>query len=271
MEYNFRTIEQKWQKYWLENKIYSVNNNPNLPKYYVLDMFPYPSGSGLHVGHPLGYIASDIISRYKRAKGFNVLHPMGFDSFGLPAEQYAIKTGQHPKITTDKNIIRFKDQLNKLGLSYDWDREIKTSDSEYYKWTQWIFLKLYNSYFDKKENKAKNISELKIPDSLTNTEKNRFIDSKRLAYVDTIDVNWCEELGTVLANEEVVGGLSERGGFPVVRRPMKQWVMRITEYADRLIEDLDKLDWPDSIKSSQKNLIGKSTGAEIAFQIDVQL
>ena len=268
MEYNFRTIEQKWQKYWLENKVYSVNNNSNLPKYYVLDMFPYPSGSGLHVGHPLGYIASDIISRYKRAKGFNVLHPMGFDSFGLPAEQYAIKTGQHPKITTDKNIIRFKDQLNKLGLSYDWDREIKTSDSEYYKWTQWIFLKLYNSYFDKKENKAKNISELTIPDSLTNTEKNRFIDSKRLAYVDTIDVNWCEELGTVLANEEVVGGLSERGGFPVVRRPMKQWVMRITEYADRLIEDLDKLDWPDSIKSSQKNWIGKSTGAEIAFQID---
>ena len=268
MEYNFRTIEQKWQKYWLENKIYSVNNNSNLPKYYVLDMFPYPSGSGLHVGHPLGYIASDIISRYKRAKGFNVLHPMGFDSFGLPAEQYAIKTGQHPKITTDKNIIRFKDQLNKLGLSYDWDREIKTSDSKYYKWTQWIFLKLYNSYFDKKENKAKNISELTIPDSLTNTEKNRFIDSKRLAYVDTIDVNWCEELGTVLANEEVVGGLSERGGFPVVRRPMKQWVMRITEYADRLIEDLDNLDWPDSIKASQKNWIGKSTGAEITFQID---
>ena len=268
MEYNFRTIEQKWQKYWLENKIYSVNNNSNLPKYYVLDMFPYPSGSGLHVGHPLGYIASDIISRYKRAKGFNVLHPMGFDSFGLPAEQYAIKTGQHPKITTDKNIIRFKDQLNKLGLSYDWDREIKTSDSEYYKWTQWIFLKLYNSFFDKKENKAKSISELTIPDSLTNAEKNRFIDSKRLAYVDTIDVNWCEELGTVLANEEVVGGLSERGGFPVVRRPMKQWVMRITEYADRLIEDLDNLDWPDSIKASQKNWIGKSTGAEIAFQID---
>ena len=268
MEYNFRTIEQKWQKYWLENKIYSVDNNSDLPKYYVLDMFPYPSGSGLHVGHPLGYIASDIISRYKRAKGFNVLHPMGFDSFGLPAEQYAIKTGQHPKITTDKNIIRFKDQLNKLGLSYDWDREIKTSDSEYYKWTQWIFLKLYNSYFDKKENKAKNISELTIPDSLTNTEKNRFIDSKRLAYVDIIDVNWCEELGTVLANEEVVGGLSERGGFPVVRRPMKQWVMRITEYADRLIEDLDSLDWPDSIKASQKNWIGKSTGAEITFQID---
>ena len=268
MEYNFRTIEQKWQKYWLDNKVYSVNNNSNLPKYYVLDMFPYPSGSGLHVGHPLGYIASDIISRYKRAKGFNVLHPMGFDSFGLPAEQYAIKTGQHPKVTTDKNIIRFKDQLNKLGLSYDWDREIKTSDSEYYKWTQWIFLKLYNSYFDKKENKAKNISELRIPDSLTDTEKNRFIDSKRLAYVDTIDVNWCEELGTVLANEEVVGGLSERGGFPVVRRPMKQWVMRITEYADRLIEDLDGLDWPDSIKASQKNWIGKSIGAQITFQID---
>ena len=231
-------------------------------------MFPYPSGSGLHVGHPLGYIASDIISRYKRAKGFNVLHPMGFDSFGLPAEQYAIKTGQHPKVTTENNIIRFKEQLNKLGLSYDWDREIKTSDSNYYKWTQWIFLKLYNSYFDNTEKKAKKISELHIPEGLSNYEKTSYIDSRRLAYVDTIDVNWCEELGTVLANEEVIGGLSERGGFPVVRKPMKQWMMRITDYADRLIEGLDELDWPDSIKSSQKNWIGKSSGAEISFKIN---
>ena len=268
MEYNFRSIEDKWQKYWIENKIYSTKNISDLPKYYVLDMFPYPSGSGLHVGHPLGYIASDIISRYKRAKGFNVLHPMGFDSFGLPAEQYAIKTGQHPKVTTENNIIRFKEQLNKLGLSYDWDREIKTSDSNYYKWTQWIFLKLYNSYFDNTEKKAKKISELHIPEGLSNYEKTSYIDSRRLAYIDTIDVNWCEELGTVLANEEVIGGLSERGGFPVVRKPMKQWMMRITDYADRLIEGLDELDWPDSIKSSQKNWIGKSSGAEISFKIN---
>ena len=268
MEYNFSSIEEKWQKYWREKKVYSASNNSDLPKYYVLDMFPYPSGSGLHVGHPLGYIASDIISRYKRSKGFNVLHPMGFDSFGLPAEQYAIKTGQHPKITTENNIIRFKEQLDKLGLSYDWDREIKTSDSSYYKWTQWIFLKLYNSYFDKEKNKAVNISELKIPDGLNSEEKNNFIDDKRLAYIDTIDVNWCEDLGTVLANEEVIGGLSERGGFPVIRKPMKQWVMRITEYADRLLEDLEDLDWPESIKSSQKNWIGKSEGAEISFKVD---
>ena len=268
MEYDFLRIEKKWQKYWLENKTFKADNNSEKPKYYVLDMFPYPSGSGLHVGHPLGYIASDIISRYKRTKGFNVLHPMGFDSFGLPAEQYAIKTGQHPKITTENNIVRFKEQLNKLGLSYDWDREIKTSDSSYYKWTQWIFLKLYNSYFDKEKNKAVNIDDLKIPKGLENDQINKFIDSKRLAYIDTIDVNWCEELGTVLANEEVIGGLSERGGYPVIRKPMKQWVMRITDYADRLLEDLEDLDWPESIKSSQRNWIGKSEGAEISFQVD---
>ncbi|MBF27306.1 MAG: leucine--tRNA ligase [Flammeovirgaceae bacterium] len=268
MEYNFRSIEKKWQKYWREKQIYNTKNKSNLPKYYVLDMFPYPSGSGLHVGHPLGYIASDIISRYKRSKGFNVLHPMGFDSFGLPAEQYAIKTGHHPKITTEKNITRFKEQLNRLGLSYDWSREIKTSDSSYYKWTQWIFLKLYNSYFDKEKNKAFDISKLNIPEILSDKEKIKFIDDRRLAYIDEIDVNWCEELGTVLANEEVIGGLSERGGHPVVRRPMKQWVMRITDYADRLIDDLDELDWPESIKTSQRNWIGRSYGAEIIFQID---
>mgnify|MGYP002016825859 FL=1 len=268
MEYNFRSIEEKWQKYWREKKIYKANNKSDLPKYYVLDMFPYPSGSGLHVGHPLGYIASDIISRYKRSKGFNVLHPMGFDSFGLPAEQYAIKTGQHPKITTENNIVRFKEQLYRLGLSYDWSREIKTSDSSYYKWTQWIFLKLYNSYFDKEKNKAVNISQLNIPETLSEKEKIKFRDNKRLAYIDTIDVNWCEELGTVLANEEVIGGLSERGGYPVIRRPMKQWVMRITDYADRLLDDLDNLDWPESIKASQRNWIGKSSGAQISFKVD---
>ena len=209
MSYNFLEIEKKWQNYWLENKVFKASNNSQKPKYYVLDMFPYPSGTGLHVGHPLGYIASDIISRFKRNKGFNVLHPMGFDSFGLPAEQYAVKTGQHPKTTTEKNIVRFKDQLDNLGLSFDWDREIKTSDSNYYKWTQWIFLKLYNSYYDKKLNKAQPIEKLKIPSNISQEKMDEFIDSKRLAYVDVIDVNWCEELGTVLANEEVIGGLSE--------------------------------------------------------------
>ena len=228
MSYNFNEIEKKWQKFWAENKVFKAHNDSALPKYYVLDMFPYPSGSGLHVGHPLGYIASDIISRYKRNKGFNVLHPMGFDSFGLPAEQYAVKTGQHPKKTTEKNIVRFKEQLDNLGLSFDWDREIKTSDSRYYKWTQWIFLKLYNSFYDKKQNKAVPISQLKIPEEYSDN-KELYIDSKRLAYVDVIDVNWCEELGTVLANEEVIGGLSERGGFPVIKKPMKQWMMRITD------------------------------------------
>ena len=233
-----------------------------------MDMFPYPSGSGLHVGHPLGYIASDIISRFKKLKGYNVLHPMGFDSFGLPAEQYAIKTGKHPKETTENNISKFKEQLNQLGLSFDWDREVRTSDSKYYKWTQWIFLKLYNSYFDYKNNRAETIEKLELPQGLSANEKTEYIDSKRLAYIDEIDVNWCEELGTVLSNEEVIGGVSERGGFPVIRRPMRQWVMRITDFSERLLEDLDTLDWPDSIKLSQKNWIGKSTGAEISFPID---
>jgi len=268
MEYNFLEIEKKWQEHWLNNKTYKSEIKNDKEKYYVMDMFPYPSGSGLHVGHPLGYIASDIISRYKKLKGFNVLHPMGFDSFGLPAEQYAIKTGQHPKITTESNILKFKEQLNKLGLSFDWDREVRTSDSEYYKWTQWIFLKLYNSYFDKSKNKAEPIENLRIPKNLKNEEKIDFIDSKRLAYIDKIDVNWCEELGTVLSNEEVIGGLSERGGFPVIRKPMRQWVMRITKFSERLLEDLDKLDWPDSIKTSQKNWIGKSEGAEISFDVN---
>ena len=268
MSYNFREIEKKWQNYWLKNKVFKASENSQNPKYYVLDMFPYPSGTGLHVGHPLGYIASDIVSRFKRNKGFNVLHPMGFDSFGLPAEQYAIKTGQHPKTTTEKNIARFKDQLDKLGLSFDWDREIKTSDSNYYKWTQWIFLKLYNSFYDEKLNKAQPIKTLKIPSNISTERMDEYIDSKRLAYVDVVDVNWCEELGTVLANEEVIGGLSERGGFPVIKKPMKQWVMRITDYAERLLDDLDELDWPESIKLSQKNWIGKSEGAQIKFEVD---
>ena len=266
MSYNFSKIENKWQKIWQKEKTYKSSLN-NKRKYYILDMFPYPSGSGLHVGHPLGYIASDIIARFKRNKGFNVLHPMGFDSFGLPAEQYAIKTGQHPKETTDNNIIRFKKQLNSLGLSFDWDREIKTSDSNYYKWTQWIFLKLYNSFFDEKEQIAKPIDKLSIPDNLSEKEKIEYINNHRLTYIDEIDVNWCEELGTVLSNEEVIGGLSERGGFPVIKKPMKQWVMRITSYSNRLLEDLDNLNWPDSIKLSQKNWIGKSEGAEIYFKI----
>ena len=267
MQYSFSKIEYKWQKFWLKNKTYKTTIN-NKPKYYIMDMFPYPSGSGLHVGHPLGYIASDIISRYKKLKGFNVLHPMGFDSFGLPAEQYAIKTGKHPKETTKKNINIFKKQLNTIGLSFDWDREVRTSDSKYYKWTQWIFLKLYNSYFDKEKNKALPIEKLTIPKSLSLKQKNDFIDSKRLAYIDEINVNWCEELGTVLSNEEVIGGLSERGGFPVVKKPMKQWVMRITKYSERLLNDLKNLDWPESIKTSQKNWIGKSEGAEISFKVD---
>ena len=267
MQYSFSKIEYKWQKFWLKNKTYKTTIN-NKPKYYIMDMFPYPSGSGLHVGHPLGYIASDIISRYKKLKGFNVLHPMGFDSFGLPAEQYAIKTGKHPKETTKKNIDIFKKQLNTIGLSFDWDREVRTSDSKYYKWTQWIFLKLYNSYFDKEKNKALPIEKLTIPKSLSLKQKNDFIDSKRLAYIDEINVNWCEELGTVLSNEEVIGGLSERGGFPVVKKPMKQWVMRITKYSERLLNDLKNLDWPESIKTSQKNWIGKSEGAEISFKVD---
>jgi len=266
MSYNFSRIEDKWQKIWQKEKTYKSSLN-NKPKYYILDMFPYPSGSGLHVGHPLGYIASDIIARFKRNKGFNVLHPMGFDSFGLPAEQYAIKTGKHPKKITNKNIIRFKEQLGSLGLSFDWDREIKTSDSNYYKWTQWIFLKLYNSFFDEKNQIAKPIHKLKIPKNLSEKEKVKYIDNHRLTYIDEIDVNWCEELGTVLSNEEVIGGLSERGGFPVIKKPMKQWVMRITAYSNRLLEDLDNLDWPDSIKLSQKNWIGKSEGAEIFFKV----
>lgn len=232
--YSPEKIETKWQQYWHENKTFKTPEDHDKPKYYVLDMFPYPSGSGLHVGHPEGYTATDILARYKRMKGFNVLHPIGWDAFGLPAEQYAVKTGTHPRDTTQKNINRFREQLQSLGFSYDWDREVNTTDPDYYKWTQWIFLKLYE---------------------------------KGLAYEDDVPVNWCPELGTVLANEEVIDGKSEVGGYPVVKKPMRQWVLKITEYADRLLEGLDDLDWPKSTKEMQRNWIGKSIGAEIDFEI----
>ena len=291
MEYKFNEIEKKWQDNWKNNNTYKVSNNSDKPKYYVLDMFPYPSGAGLHVGHPLGYIASDIYSRYKRLKGFNVLHPMGFDSFGLPAEQYAIETGQHPAETTKKNIDTFKTQLDKIGFCYDWDREVRTSDASYYKWTQWIFLQLYNSYFCNTEKKALPISLLikkyetkgAMPASgnpisgkhFTADEWNAFskqqqeeiLMSRRLAFSKYGEVNWCEALGTVLANDEVVNGVSERGGHPVVKKKMRQWYLRITAYADRLLEGLETVDFSESMKEMQRNWIGKSQGAEITFKI----
>ncbi|HRE39322.1 MAG TPA: class I tRNA ligase family protein, partial [Chitinophagaceae bacterium] len=288
MEYNFRDIEKKWQQRWKETNTYKVSNESNKPKFYVLDMFPYPSGAGLHVGHPLGYIASDIYSRYKRLKGFNVLHPMGYDAFGLPAEQYAIEHGIHPAVSTEANIKNFRSQLDKIGFCYDWDREVNTSKPEYYKWTQWLFLKLYNSYFDKKENKAKPITELEeqfmvhgsLPltmnhEPFTADEWKKFDEKKqqeilmnyRLAYSAYGEVNWCEALGTVLANDEVVNGVSERGGHPVEKRKMRQWYLRITAYADRLLEGLNTVDFSDAMKEMQTNWIGKSSGAEVDFAI----
>jgi len=262
--YPFDEFEPKWQAIWEERQLFHAPNpgekgfDPSKSKFYVLDMFPYPSGAGLHVGHPEGYTATDIIARYKRLRGFNVLHPMGWDAFGLPAEQYAIKSGQHPAITTRENVAKFKNQLKRIGFSYDWQREINTTDPRYYKWTQWIFLQIYNSWFDPARNKAEPIS--------TYSGKNP--DEVRLAYVADVPVNWCPELGTVLANEEVVDGKSEVGGFPVVRRPMRQWMLRITAYAERLLKELDGLDWPEGIKLLQGNWIGKSEGAEIDFKID---
>ena len=261
--YPFDQFEPKWQAIWEEQQLFHAPNpgekgfDSSKPKFYVLDMFPYPSGAGLHVGHPEGYTATDIIARYKRMRGFNVLHPMGWDAFGLPAEQYAIKSGQHPAITTRENIASFKNQLKRIGFSYDWQREINTTDPRYYKWTQWIFLQIYNSWFNSATNKAEPIS--------TYSGKNP--DEVRLAYVADVPVNWCPELGTVLANEEVVDGKSEIGGFPVVRRPMRQWMLRITAYAERLLNELDKLDWPEGIKLLQRNWIGRSEGALIKFQI----
>ena len=262
--YPFDQIEPKWQAIWDERQLFHGPNpcekgfDPAKPKFYVLDMFPYPSGAGLHVGHPEGYTATDIVARYKRMRGFSVLHPMGWDAFGLPAEQYAIKTGQHPAITTRENVAKFKSQLKRIGFSYDWQREINTTDPPYYKWTQWIFLQIYNSWFNPETNRAEPISTYRGPDP----------DSVRLAYVADVPVNWCPELGTVLANEEVIDGKSEVGGFPVVRRPMRQWMLRITAYAERLLNELEGLDWPGGIKSLQRNWIGRSEGAEIDFKVD---
>ncbi|CAI8182940.1 MAG: Leucine--tRNA ligase [SAR116 cluster bacterium] len=291
MEYNFREIEAKWQKYWAENKTFKAENESEAPKYYVLDMFPYPSGAGLHVGHPLGYIASDIYARYKRHCGFNVLHPMGYDSFGLPAEQYAIQTGQHPALTTQTNIDRYREQLDKIGFSFDWDREVRTSSADYYKWTQWIFGLLFNAWYDLSEDRSKPISSL-----ISQFEKNgnegvqAAVDSPvapftaaqwraasaegqedilqqyRLTYLAEAQVNWCPALGTVLANDEIVNGVSERGGHPVVRKKMLQWSMRISAFAERLLQDLSGLDWPQPLKDSQTNWIGKSVGAMVTFK-----
>ncbi len=290
MEYKFREIEKKWQQHWNDTNAYRVSNESSKPKFYVLDMFPYPSGAGLHVGHPLGYIASDIFSRYKRLKGYNVLHPMGYDAFGLPAEQYAIEHGVHPAVSTDQNIANFRRQLDNIGFCYDWEREVRTCDPGYYKWTQWIFLQLFNSYFNRELQKAEPIAKLiekfEIAGSLatgiapsalsfTADEWEGFDDAKkqsilmdyRLAYCGYGEVNWCEALGTVLANDEVVNGVSERGGHPVVKKKLRQWYLRITEYADRLIEGLDRIEFSDAMKEMQTNWIGKSSGAEIDFRI----
>ncbi len=292
MNYNFRKIEDKWQKYWAKNETFKADNTAQKPKYYVLDMFPYPSGAGLHVGHPLGYIASDIYARYKRHKGFNVLHPMGYDSFGLPAEQYAIQTGQHPAITTAANIKRYREQLDQLGFSFDWSREVQTSDPHYYKWTQWVFIQLFNSWYDAASDKAAPISTLV---SIFETEGNQSVEATcdedtpvftaaawkgfspaeqqqillkyRLTYLAEAEVNWCPALGTVLANDEVVNGVSERGGHPVIRKKMTQWMMRITAYAQRLLDDLDTIDWPQPLKDSQTNWIGRSEGASVTFKV----
>ena len=287
-QYPFQIFEPKWQEHWHDGETFRAWNpgesvpadhpfherhpdaNPgDIPKYYILDMFPYPSGAGLHVGHPEGYTATDILARYKRMRGFNVLHPIGWDAFGLPAEQYAIKTGQHPRITTEANVANFKRQIKSLGFSYDWSREVNTTDPGYFRWTQWIFLQLYNSWFNPTTNKAESIDTLAHPLDVTTDEQRRvWRDEHRLAYVSQAPVNWCPELGTVLANEEVKDGVSEVGGFPVVRRPMQQWMLRITEYAQRLLEDLDGIDWSDSLKEMQRNWIGRSEGAEVLFRVE---
>jgi leucyl-tRNA synthetase len=302
MEYNFNDIEKKWQQYWKTNNVYQVPNDFSKPKCYVLDMFPYPSGAGLHVGHPLGYIASDIYARYKRLKGFNVLHPMGYDAFGLPAEQYAIDHGIHPAVSTENNISNFRSQLDKIGFCFDWSREVNTSKPEYYKWTQWIFLQLFNSFYNRAANKAESIgnliaafekegnvrypipnSQFQIPlithDSPLTTfsgeqwksfdefTQQAILMEYRLAYCGVGEVNWCEALGTVLANDEVINGVSERGGYPVVKKKLRQWYLRITEYADRLLEGLQKVDFSEAMKEMQSNWIGKSSGAEIEFRV----
>ena len=293
MTYNFKAIENKWQKYWSENQTFKANNHSDKPKFYVLDMFPYPSGAGLHVGHPLGYIASDIYARYMRHKGYNVLHPQGYDSFGLPAEQYAIQTGQHPAVTTEANIKTYRRQLDQIGFSFDWSREVRTSSPDYYKWTQWIFIQLFNAYFDISLNKAEPIAKLiavfekqgnaninvACDDDVdlftaeewqgySNIKKEEVLLKYRLTYIANTEVNWCPELGTVLANDEIVNGVSERGGYPVVKKKMKQWSMRISAYAERLLQGLNNIDWTESLKESQRNWIGKSQGASVSFPID---
>ena len=278
MDYNFSEIEQRWQAEWEKNQTYKVSNQSDKQPFYVLDMFPYPSGAGLHVGHPLGYIASDIYSRYKRLQGFNVLHPMGFDAYGLPAEQYAIQTGQHPEVTTNKNIKRYIEQLRKIGFCYDWDREVRTCDPKFYKWTQWAFLKMFNSYFDPTLQKARPIAELiaKWEESdptwktLSEKEQQERLMNYRIAYLSDTKVNWCPALGTVLANDEVSEGLSVRGGYPVEQRVMRQWSLRVSAYAGRLLEGLDRLDWTESLKETQRNWIGRSEGAEMKFAIKGQ-
>ena len=292
MQYNHKEIEARWQQYWKENNVYKCEINKDKPKYYVLDMFPYPSGAGLHVGHPLGYIASDIYSRYKRLKGFNVLHPMGYDAYGLPAEQYAIQTGQHPEITTRQNIDRYRSQLDKIGFSYDWSRQIKTCDPEYYKWTQWAFIKMFNSYYDTAADKAMPIADLiahfekdggkgvkaacgKELDftaeewkNMDEKQKSDVLMNYRLAYLGNTMVNWCPKLGTVLANDEVSEGVSLRGGYPVEQKLMYQWCLRVSAYAQRLLDGLERIDWTDSLKETQRNWIGRSEGAEMYFKID---
>ena len=279
MDYDFRAIEQRWQKWWADNKVYKTVEDPSKPKYYVLDMFPYPSGAGLHVGHPLGYIASDIYARYKRLKGFNVLHPMGYDAFGLPAEQYAIQTGQHPEKTTAANVARYRSQLDRIGFSFDWDRSFRTCDPDYYKWTQWAFLKMFGSWYDPQQDKARPIEELihrfetegydgVTPEewkSASEKEKSDILMRYRIAYQGETSVNWCEGLGTVLANDEVKDGLSVRGGFPVEQKKMTQWQLRVSAYAGRLLESLERLDWTDSLKEMQRNWIGRSEGTEMVF------
>ena len=292
-QYPFHLIEPRWQQHWAAEQTFRAWNPGDRipeshpfgqrhglggksaaatelpPKFYILDMFPYPSGAGLHVGHPEGYTATDILARYRRAQGFNVLHPMGWDSFGLPAEQYAVKTGQHPRITTETNIANFTRQIQSLGFSYDWSREVATTDPEYFRWTQWIFLKIYNSWFNPATNKAEPIDTLTYPaDCGTEAQRRAHRDSKRLAYVSEAPVNWCPELGTVLANEEVIDGKSEVGGFPVIRKPMRQWMLRITAYAEKLLADLDTIEWSDSLKEMQRNWIGRSEGAEVDFQVE---
>ena len=279
MDYDFRSIETKWQQRWAEQKTYKTEEDPSKPKFYVLDMFPYPSGAGLHVGHPLGYIASDIYARYKRLKGFNVLHPMGYDAFGLPAEQYAIQTGQHPEKTTSVNVARYREQLDRIGFSFDWDRSFRTCDPDYYKWTQWAFLRMFKSWYDPQMNKARPITELvskfettgydditpKMWKAASAKEKSDILMRYRIAYQGETSVNWCEGLGTVLANDEVKDGLSVRGGYPVEQKKMTQWQLRVSAYAGRLLDSLDNLDWSDSLKEMQRNWIGKSEGTEMVF------